>query len=86
MLLGRREMAVAGKKPWFAVKRYGYGVGLPISWEGWLVLSAYLLVVIGSALFMSAVTTLVVVTVTTPLFVYVAYVRSDAEWRWRHGE
>lgn len=79
-------MAGAGRKPWFAVKRYGYGVGLPISWKGWLALSAYLLVMIGSALFMSAVATFVVFAVTTPLFVYVAYVRSDAEWRWRHGD
>ena len=23
------------KKAWFAPKRYGYGAGLPISWEGW---------------------------------------------------
>lgn len=79
-------MSAGRKKPWFAVKRYGYGVGLPISWEGWIVLSAYLLVMIGSALFMSAVATLLVFAVTTPLFVYVAYIRSDAEWRWRHGE
>ncbi|WP_228242667.1 hypothetical protein [Porphyrobacter sp. GA68] len=79
-------MAGAGKKPWFAVKRYGYGAGLPISWEGWLVLSAYMLAMIGSALFMSAKATFVVLAVTTPLFVYVAYVRSDAEWRWCHGE
>lgn len=32
---------------WFAPKRQGYGAGLPIRWQGWVVLGAYLLVVIG---------------------------------------
>ena len=27
---------------WFAVKRYGWGWGMPVRWQGWLVLFAYL--------------------------------------------
>jgi hypothetical protein len=27
---------------WFPVKRYGWGWGLPVRWQGWLVLVAYL--------------------------------------------
>ena len=26
---------------WFPAKRYGWGWGLPISWQGWIVLIAY---------------------------------------------
>jgi len=26
---------------WFPAKRYGWGWGLPIAWEGWLVMLAY---------------------------------------------
>jgi len=26
---------------WFPPKRYGYGAGLPIAWQGWAVLGAY---------------------------------------------
>ncbi|HVS22678.1 MAG TPA: hypothetical protein VMU03_03050 [Gammaproteobacteria bacterium] len=26
---------------WFGVKRYGYGWGLPVRWQGWAVLVAY---------------------------------------------
>lgn len=26
---------------WFGVKRYGYGWGLPVRWQGWAVLIAY---------------------------------------------
>jgi len=32
-------MPISHGKPWFAVKRFGYGVDLPIAWEGWLLLS-----------------------------------------------
>jgi hypothetical protein len=27
---------------WFAAKRYGYGAGLPIAWQGWALLAAYM--------------------------------------------
>lgn len=27
---------------WFPVKRYGWGWGLPVRWQGWFVLAAYL--------------------------------------------
>ena len=26
---------------WFPVKRYGWGWGLPVRWEGWLAIAAY---------------------------------------------
>ena len=30
---------------WFAPRRYGIGSSLPISWQGWLVLFAYIAIV-----------------------------------------
>src|SRR5436190_1565879 len=30
---------------WFAPKRYGYGSGIPISWQGWTVTAAYIAIV-----------------------------------------
>jgi hypothetical protein len=30
-------MNAKDKRYWFGAKRYGYGWGLPITWEGWLV-------------------------------------------------
>ncbi len=39
-------------KYWFPAKRYGWGWGLPITWQGWLVLAAFFaLVVAGFFLF-----------------------------------
>ena len=43
--------AMNDAKPWFAAKRYGYGAGLPIAWQGWLVLSAYIAAIIGAFFF-----------------------------------
>ena len=39
-------------KYWFPAKRYGWGWGLPSSWQGWLVLAIFIgLIVLGSFLF-----------------------------------
>jgi hypothetical protein len=39
------------RKYWFPAKRYGWGWGLPSAWQGWIVLVAFLaLVVIGSVM------------------------------------
>ena len=44
-------------KPWFRAKRIGYGTGLPIAWQGWVMLLVHCAVIIGLALaFMSAAT------------------------------
>lgn len=32
---------------WFGVKRYGYGWGLPVRWQGWAVLIAYFVLLYG---------------------------------------
>ena len=37
---------MSDRPDWFAPKRYGYGAGMPISWQGW----AITLVFIGVAL------------------------------------
>jgi hypothetical protein len=34
---------------WFPAKRYGWGWGLPVTWQGWLVLAGYFLLAIGGA-------------------------------------
>jgi len=40
------------RKYWFPAKRYGWGWGIPSTWQGWLVLGAFaVLVIVGSFLF-----------------------------------
>ena len=31
---------------WFAPKRFGYGAGLPIAWQGWALLAGYIAVML----------------------------------------
>ena len=30
------------KRYWFPAKRYGWGWGLPVTWQGWVVLAGYI--------------------------------------------
>ncbi|MCJ2184080.1 hypothetical protein MTR62_15450 [Novosphingobium sp. 1949] len=32
---------------WFARKRFGFGAGLPIAWQGWVVYALYLAIMLG---------------------------------------
>jgi hypothetical protein len=41
------------KKLWFKSKTYGWG-WVPVSWEGWVVLAVYLLLVVGDFRFINA--------------------------------
>jgi hypothetical protein len=34
---------------WFPAKRYGWGWGLPVTWQGWAVLIAFVALVVGGA-------------------------------------
>jgi hypothetical protein len=35
---------------WFAAKRYGWGWGLPLRWEGWVVMAVWLAVIVVAAI------------------------------------
>ena len=39
---GEFAIIIFMKKPWFRAKKYGLGWGLPVTWQGWVVLIAYL--------------------------------------------
>jgi hypothetical protein len=78
-------MCADERRIWFRVKRHGFGVGLPVVWQGWLVLVLYLAAVTLSAVIFSETVSLIVLAVLTPIVVWLAYVHSDAEWRWRDG-
>ena len=76
-------MPTESKKPGFAVKRQGYGAGLPIAWEGWLILSVYVGVVVAATLLLHALVSATVIILLTVPFVYICRQKSDEEWRWR---
>jgi hypothetical protein len=79
-------------KPWFLPKRFGYGAGLPIAWQGWVLLAGYALTVVGLALLaarsgpVASAGLAAIVAVLTVGFVVIARARTRGEWRWRWGE
>ncbi|GGE02299.1 hypothetical protein GCM10011515_22430 [Tsuneonella deserti] len=76
---------------WFAPKRFGYGAGLPITWQGWAVSALYIGVVIGLATLAESrrdigpMLALPGIAIATIIFAVVAYRRTRGGWRWRWG-
>jgi hypothetical protein len=78
--------------PWFRVKTYGYGAGLPCRWQGWVAIAVYALVL---AAVISIATPYedrnpiayaAAVGLPTAVLIFVVWWKSDAPWRWRWGE
>ena len=74
-------------KPWFAPKRYGYGAGLPIAWQGWTLFAGY-----GLALFVAIIVAersqlacLAIIASATALLLIVAARKTEGGWHWRWG-
>lgn len=72
---------------WFAPKRYGYGAGLPISWQGWALTLGFSAVAIGLAIAlrdrpMALIPALVLPTVG---FLVICARTTRGGWHWRWG-
>jgi hypothetical protein len=74
---------VSRSKPWFAAKRYGWGWGAPLTWQGWLVMAIFFAVVIGAPLVLPPRAGAVTVFLAGGAFVAVAWRTSEPpKWRW----
>jgi hypothetical protein len=73
---------------WFRARKYGYGSGLPIRWQGWAVLIGYVLVAVGSCfLILRTIAGFVLVLGgATALLFKICASRTRGGWRWRWGE
>ena len=73
---------------WFAPKRYGYGSGLPISWQGWAVTIGFVAIAIPLSLalrgrplqFIAAIIPL------TVILLVICARTTRGGWRWRWGK
>lgn len=74
-------------KPWFRAKRYGLGAGLPIAWQGWVLLAAHVGLILGVAQLLAdrpmLLLAIVIPVALLPLPIYAA--RTEGGWRWRWG-
>lgn len=77
------------RRDWFAPKRYGYGAGFPIAWQGWLVLSVYLAVTIGGAFYLAPrqpAALFVLVVIMSLALLQITKRTTRGGWQWRWGE
>lgn len=70
-------------RPWFRPKRRGYGAGLPIAWQGWLVMALHIALITGVAMLLRdrpmLMTIFVILTGIAPLPIYRA--RTEGGWQ-----
>jgi hypothetical protein len=78
---------------WFRAKRYGWGWGLPLTWEGWVFLIVWLVVVTAGAVRLRP-------SLPTRPFLYIAWILfmlaimfgvclwkgEPLRWRWGHRD
>ena len=78
---------------WFKPKRYGLGA-TPSSWEGWALLGAYLVLLLGSAFLLGVepragqlhpLSFLVIAFVLTLFFIAICWRKTEGGWHWRWG-
>jgi hypothetical protein len=78
---------------WFRPKRYGYGSGLPISWEGWWLVAGFVAAVIALNLLIRQTlggppnvwAHLAGMIVLVVPFCLIVRSRTEGGWRWRNG-
>lgn len=77
---------------WFAAKRYGYGSGLPIAWQGWAVMGGYIAVALLCGLMVEwdesigSIAAAILLIPATVALIMVCKARTRGGWRWRWGE
>lgn len=77
------------RKYWFTAKSYGWGWGLPAAWQGWVVLIAFVLLMIaGAILVLPRFGMLLFYAYTFALVAMLTFVcwRTGPPPRWRWGD
>jgi hypothetical protein len=73
---------------WFAAKRYGYGAGLPITWQGWAITLGYVALVMLATRLIAKSPLLfgAIVVLLTAALILVTARTTRGGWRWRWGK
>ena len=73
---------------WFAPKRFGFGFGFPIAWQGWAVFIFYCLLLYLATQYLEPASDRFwfAVALLTALFILIAYFTTRGGWRFRRGE
>ena len=77
------------KGPWFRAKKYGYGAGFPIKWQGWAVLGLYTSALAGIGLWskqdgaVPKIVAFALMLVVTAILLGIVRKRTEGGWKWR---
>jgi len=73
---------------WFAPKRYGYGAGLPISWQGWALTGAFLAYSFAVSGWFSGRSLVTIALMVPAIVAFLTIVARTTRggWRWRWGD
>ena len=74
-------------KYWFPTKRYGWGWGLPSTWQGWVILALYLMSIVAIVIAFpprsGAVRFILLVAICTVVFSVVCWLTGEPpHWSW----
>ncbi|MEI6486887.1 MAG: hypothetical protein WCO11_11550 [Sphingomonadales bacterium] len=69
---------------WFAPKRFGYGAGLPLRWQGWALLAGFVAVLLAAQL-LAPLLRFGLTVAAASVLVIVARRHTAGGWRWRTG-
>ncbi len=81
-------------KAWFAPKLYGYGSGLPIAWQGWVILLVYMLLATAAPIVLAMITVKPVILISAILgvegvmavvLIVICARTTEGGWHWRWG-
>ena len=75
------------KRYWFPAKRYGWGWGFPITWQGWVVFIGFFVSLTAGAFWFlpqhNAVGFVIYSTVIALALVFICYLKGEPPaWRW----
>lgn len=73
---------------WFAPKRYGFGSGMPISWQGWAITIGFIAIAFATAIFFSTkpIVMFAILVPATATLVVITAKTTRGGWRWRWGD
>lgn len=74
-------------KYWFPAKKYGWGWGFPITWQGWTVTVSYFVVIVAGALLLdpsrNMILYLLLVALATGGILIICWAKGEPpSWRW----
>jgi hypothetical protein len=77
---------MSDEDPWFAPKLFGFGFGLPIAWQGWILVLAYVAAVASLVFAMKDRPVQLVAALCLPTIAFLVIgcrkTRGGCRWRW----